>query len=40
MLFGEYMRLILVEGEFEQRMAWALSLDQELRALKARNDVI
>ncbi len=37
MLFGEYMRLILVEGEFEQRMAWALALDQELRVLKARN---
>jgi len=29
--------LILVEEEFEQRMAWAVALDQELRVLKARN---
>jgi SAM-dependent methyltransferase len=36
-LFREYMRLILLEKEFEQRTAWALSLDRQLMELKEGN---
>jgi SAM-dependent methyltransferase len=34
-LFTEYMRLIQLEKEFADRTVWALSLDQELSALRA-----
>jgi SAM-dependent methyltransferase len=36
LLFREYMRLILLEKEFSERTAWALSLNQELNALRSR----
>jgi SAM-dependent methyltransferase len=34
-LFAEYIRLILLEEEFVDRTAWAISLDKQLSALRA-----